>query len=125
MKYLINELRNWADEFEVSFYELLNEEDYQKYMYCKKKLGKFESYFYFGTNEGWEDDEGFDYLDFNPIKISDDEARIIEKYFPGGEQIFEHLIDRLEENYDLNLYNLTFAQFKDAIDKINQENDNS
>ena len=37
--YLINTSVDWADEFDMPFYELLDEDMYRIYMYAKLKLG--------------------------------------------------------------------------------------
>lgn len=113
--YLINTRVDWADEFDVPFYEILNEEEYENFMYCKTKLKHVFGGFYFGTNEGWDDD--FDFLDFTPIEISEESARVLKKYFPSGvENVYERLIEQIEENYDVDLYKASQDQFKFIID---------
>jgi hypothetical protein len=70
--YLIKDSINWADECDVHFFELLDEDMYNKYMICKDILKEWYNSYYFGTNEGWEDDD-FDYLNFEPIELTDEE----------------------------------------------------
>ena len=83
----------WADEFDVNFIEVLDEAQKRIYMAMKKVYGDWYSSYYFGTNEGWEED--FDYLDFDLIEISDEEANVIDKYHLTGETIFDRIIDML------------------------------
>ena len=103
MKYLISTSICWADEFDVNFIEVLDEAQKRIYMAMKKVYGDWYSSYYFGTNEGWEDD--FDYLDFDLIEIRDDEAQVIEKYHLTGETIFDRIIDMLwDEISDSDLF---------------------
>ena len=103
MKYLISTSICWADEFDVNFIEVLNEAQKRIYMAMKKVYGDWYSSYYFGTNEGW--DEDFDYLDFDLIEIRDDEAQVIEKYHLTGETIFDRIIDMLwDEISDSDLF---------------------
>ena len=92
MKYLISASMCWADEFDVNFIEVLDEAQKRIYMAMKKVYGDWYSSYYFGTNEGWDD---FDYLDFDLIEISDEEANVIDKYHLTGETIFDRIIDML------------------------------
>ena len=103
MKYLISTSICWADEFDVNFIEVLDEAQKRIYMAMKKVYGDWYSSYYFGTNEGWEED--FDYLDFDLIEISDEEANIIDKYHLTGETIFDRIIDMLwDEISDSDLF---------------------
>ena len=74
MNYLITGSRDWADEFDVTFFEIISEEDYQKYLIAKEIFVEFIDSYYFGTNEGWDD---FDYLSFEPIAISDSDLETL------------------------------------------------
>lgn len=103
MKYLISTSICWADEFDVNFIEVLNEAQKRIYMAMKKVYGDWYNSYYFGTNEGWEED--FDYLDFDLIEISDEEANVIDKYHLTGETIFDRIIDMLwDEISDSDLF---------------------
>lgn len=119
--YLINAGVDWADEFDVPIYEILNEEEYRIYMYAKNKLGFLYIDKYFGSNEGWDyykdidgTEYGFDVLQFIPQEISDIEYSIIQKYFPQGTiDIIDDLIYRFldynnikDSDIDITLENL-------------------
>jgi len=93
MKYLINSRACWADECDVYFIEVLGEDAKRIYMAAKKVWGEWYDTFYFGTNEGWDDD--FDYLDFDLIELSDEEANVLQKYNIEAETIFDRFMDRL------------------------------
>lgn len=75
--YLIGGNVDWADEFDVTFFELIGELDYAKYMAAKRIIGHLTGYCGFGTNEYWDD---FDYLDFDPVELSDEEYRVLYKF---------------------------------------------
>lgn len=105
--YLINDSVDWADEFNVPFYELLDESIYRIYMYAKLKLGSAIIDKFFGTNEGWEYDYGLDLLQFEPEEITDIEYSVIKKHLP---------VDTLDVTYDLLLYLKNKANLKDSED---------
>ena len=120
--YLINAIADWADEFDVPIYEILNEEEYRIYMYAKNKLGSLYIAKYFGTNEGWDyykdidgTEYGFDVLQFIPQEISDIEYAIIQKHLPHGViSIMEDLLDVFIEDNDLDI---TLENLKPIIDE--------
>lgn len=121
--YLINDSKDWADECDVQFYEILNEEEYQKYMYCKEKFKTFEGSLYFGTNEGWDDD--FDFLDFNPVLISNSDADTLKRHWPSSCQaVYDYLMETLDDmsidRIGYCISNLSLDGFKQGIDKLIQ-----
>jgi len=100
MKYLINSQMCWADEFDVHFIEVLGEDAKRIYMAAKKVWGEWYDSFYFGTNEGWDD---LDYLGFDLIELSDEEANVLQKYNIEAETIFDRFMDHLwDELVDLD-----------------------
>lgn len=109
MKYLINNRVCWADECDVHFIEVLSEKDKRIYMAAKKVWGEWYDTFYFGTNEGWDD---FDYLSFDLIELSDEEAYVLQKYNIEAETIFDRFIDHLWDE----LVDLDFISEDDEVD---------
>ena len=109
MKYLINNQMCWADEFDVHFIEVLGEDAKRIYMAAKKVWGKWYDTFYFGTNEGWDD---LDYLGFDLIELSDEEANVLQKYNIEAETIFDRFIDHLWDE----LVDLGFISEDDEVD---------
>lgn len=95
MKYVITGCVDWADELDVYFFDILSEEDYKKYDFLKQTLGNLYGSYWFGTNEGWEDDD-FDYLQFTPIPATDEEIAVLEKFNISGEPVIERLADTIE-----------------------------
>ena len=120
--YLINASADWADEFDVPIYEILNEEEYRIYMYAKNKLDSLYIDKYFGTNEGWDyykdidgTEYGFDVLQFIPQEISDIEYAIIQKHLPHGViSIMEDLLDVFIKDNDIDI---TLENLKPIIDE--------
>lgn len=99
MKYVITGRVNWADEFDVYFFDILSEEDYKKYDFLKQTLGSLYDGYYFGTNEGWDEGE-FDYLQFDPKPATDEEIAVLEKFNISGEPVIERLADAIECTFD-------------------------
>ena len=121
--YLINTSVDWADEFDVPFYELLDEDMYRIYMYAKLKLGSAVTDKFFGTNEGWEYDCGLDLLQFEPVEITDIEYSVIKNHLPVGTlDVMDDLLNYLEDRADLkdseDIYKMTPKQVMDIIDAI-------
>ena len=127
--YLINTSVDWCDEFDMPFYELLDEDMYRIYMYAKLKLGSAFATKGFGTNEAWEyevyqDREyGLDLLQFEPVELSDIEYSVIKSHMPVGTlDIYDDLLEYIEVNTSLednkNVYKMTPEQVMKVIDAI-------
>lgn len=121
--YLINDSVIWSDEFDVSFYELLDENMYRIYMYAKLKLGSAITDKFFGTNEGWEYDYGLDLLQFEPEEITDIEYSVIKNHLPVGTlDVMDDLLNYLGERANLkdskDIYKMTPEQVMKIIDGI-------
>lgn len=127
--YLINYSVDWCDEFDMPFYELLDEDMYRIYMYAKLKLGSAFTTKGFGSNEAWEyevyqgREYGLDLLQFEPIELSDIEYSVIKNHLPVGTLgITDDLLDYLEYKANLkdseNIYKMTSEQVMKVIDAI-------
>ena len=121
--YLINTSVDWADEFDMPFYELLDEDMYRIYMYAKLKLGSAVTDKFFGTNEGWEYDCGLDLLQFEPVEITDIEYSVIKNHLPVGTlDVMDDLLNYLENRVNLkdseDIYKMTPEQVMKIIDAI-------
>ena len=127
--YLINISIDWCDEFDMPFYELLDENMYRIYMYAKLKLGSAFTTKGFGTNEAWEyevcqgREYGLDLLQFEPKELSDIEYSVIKNHMPvGALNIYDDLLEYIEVNTSLednkNVYEMTPEQVMKIIDAI-------
>ena len=120
--YIITDCIDYSDEFYVYFLEILNQDEYNKYNFVKNTLKEYCSDYYFGTNEGWDAD--FDYLQFKPQKITDEEIKVLNKFNISGLTIYENFIDSLNEDVwytiedeDRDLMSLEFDEFCRVINK--------
>ena len=121
--YLINTSVDWCDEFDMPFYELLEENMYRIYMYAKLKLGSAVTDKFFGTNEGWEYDCGLDLLQFEPVEITDIEYSVIKNHLPISTlDVMDDLLNYLENRANLkdseDIYKMTPEQVMKVIDAI-------
>ena len=127
--YLINTSVDWCDEFDMPFYELLDEDMYRIYMYAKLKLGSAFTTKGFGSNEAWEyeihqDREyGLDLLQFEPVELSDIEYSVIKDHLPVGtldimDDFFSYLEDRANLEDSEDIYKMTPEQVMKIIDAI-------
>jgi hypothetical protein len=120
--YIIADFCDWADEFDVYFLEILNQDEYNRYNFVKNTLKTYYSYYWFGTNEGWDND--FDYLQFKPQKITDEEIKVLNKFDIGGLTIYDDFMDSLNQSVwdaiddeDRDLRSLKFDEFCRVINK--------
>ena len=139
MNYLITGSRDWADEFDITFFAIIAAEDYQKYLIAKEIFVEFIDSYYFGINKGWDD---FDYLSFEPIAISDQDLETLTRLklinnhegyiFPLiGNAVVEGLFMCLQDKRDdlglsyISLETCSVEKFKIAceelLDAINNE----
>lgn len=127
--YLINTSVDWCDEFDMPFYELLDEDMYRIYMYAKLKLGSAFTTKGFGSNEAWEyevfqgQEYGLDLLQFEPVELSDIEYSIIKDHMPIGtldiyDDLLEYLGDKALLEDSENIYEMTSEQVMKVIDAI-------
>lgn len=134
--YLTTDDIDWGDEFDVNFGELIDAPTYEKYRYLTQVLGSYSESYWFGTNQSFDD---FEYLGWDFVEISEEEAAILKKYgLPNGYSFIDHLFDHLEEdmmNADIfekddiaqtpfgsdylneSLDEMPFHKFADCIDK--------
>lgn len=126
MKYVLTGSQNWADECDVYFFEILTEDQYNKYYFLQQTLKEFYGNFCFGTNEGWEDND-FDFLNFEIIEASDEEVATLKKFHVTGEEIFDNLMWSLEDDLSYlgvhvdDLAGMEYSEFCQIIDD-NKEN---
>ena len=120
--YIISDFCDWADEFDVYFLEILNQDEYDKYNFVQNTLKTYYSYYWFGTNEGWDSD--FDYLQFKPQKITDEEIKVLNKFDISGLTIYDDFMDSLNQSVwdtiddeDRDLRSLEFDEFCRIINK--------
>ncbi len=76
MKYLVTFCRDWADEFEVYGFTIYTQEQVD----ALREWASTERSFWFGTNEGWEDEIFIESLVFQ--EITDEDLAVIERLFP-------------------------------------------
>lgn len=81
---------NWSDEMDLEGFEVVTRKEYDDYVAEKLKIeseeGETSFRRCFGTNEDNEYESFQDYLDqtVSIQEISDEEAEVLMKFFPGG-----------------------------------------
>ena len=136
MKYVLTGKVDWADEFDVHFFEVLDERDKAIYNSANKIFGSWMGYYGFGTNEYFED---FEFLGWKLIPINDDEYEVIKKCnisqrtvydeFAGNiidilqiEGLVNHLIDKYGRDEWWNLASI--RELEEVFYKLKQIQDN-
>lgn len=86
MKYYLAKFeKDWADEFSVSGFVTLNQEEKDEWDRLVAERGDEPAIFFFGTNEGWEDDTVSRFCDSWEIKqITESEYSALSTSFGGA-----------------------------------------
>ena len=120
--YVISDSKCWADEFNVYFFEILSDKDYELFKTAKEVLGYFHGSLWFGSNQGWEYD--FDFLDFEPMPLTDEEVKVLSKVGVFGEDIMYRFIDQLADKFEEfeitteNPYDMSIEDFRKACQEL-------
>jgi hypothetical protein len=125
MKYILTGSKDWADEFDVYFFEVLTEDQYKKYAFLQQTLKHFYGNYWFGTNEGWEDND-FDFLDFKVTQATDEEFKILNKFEVVGHTIINSLMWNLEDKLNdvgVDITNIDKLDYKEFCKIINDNID--
>ena len=136
MKYVLTGEENWADEFDVHFFEVLDERDKTIYDIANKIFGSWIGYHGFGTNEYFDD---FEFLGWELIPINDDEYKVIEKCNIRQRSVYNGFVDNIIESLQteglvdhlINKYGKwkwwnksTIKELEEVFYKLKQINDN-
>lgn len=90
--------KNWADEFYWTEVYVMNEEIYKEYKSLLKKYKDYEIDYWFGTNEGWENELIVDLDDDVSIyEIDSYTYEALLEVFPLGYPNFFEYIDEDED----------------------------
>lgn len=92
MKYVLTGKANWADEFDVYFFEVLNERDKTIYDSANTILESWTGYYGFGTNEYFDD---FEFLGWELIPINDDEYKVIKKCNISQRTVYDKFAEKI------------------------------
>ena len=136
MKYILTGKENWADEFNLYFFEVLDERDKAIYDSANKILESWVGYYGFGTNEYFDD---FEFLGRELIPINDDEYKVIEKCNIRQRSVYNGFVDNIIESLQteglvdhlINKYGKwkwwnksTIKELEEVFYKLKQINDN-
>jgi hypothetical protein len=106
MYYLVKFNKDWADEFNVYGFNIFKQEEWDLLAKEMKRRKKDQAgTWYFGTNEGWDDDTIGDFYDaLTPILITEEEKELFIKLF-GREEFgifpdFEQILNGDDEEDD-------------------------
>ena len=136
MKYILTGKENWADEFNLYFFEVLDERDKTIYDIANKIFGSWIGYHGFGTNEYFDD---FEFLGWELIPINDDEYKVIEKCNIRQRSVYNGFVDNIIESLQteglvdhlINKYGKwkwwnksTIKELEEVFYKLKQINDN-
>lgn len=92
MKYVLTGSYNWADEFDVYFFEVLDERDKAIYDSANTILESWTGYYGFGTNEYFDD---FEFLGWELIPINDDEYKVIKKCNISQRTVYDKFAEKI------------------------------
>lgn len=129
MYYLLTGRVDWADEFDVDFFEVVSQEDGEKYKIAQEIFKSYPDNYCFGTNEYWDD---FDYLGFDLKPITDEDYEALKRmglvdsngWTTIGREIVTPLIENLEDARDgqglelINLFECSVEEFRKACEEL-------
>ena len=92
MKYVLTGKENWADEFDLYFFEVLDERDKAIYDSANTILESWTGYYGFGTNEYFDD---FEFLGWKLIPINDDEYKVIKKCNINQRTVYDKFAEKI------------------------------
>lgn len=82
MPLLVKYSEDYADEFQVSGFQVFDETDWNKHVAEVRLCAHWPQSRYFGTNEGMEWSSAQDYLNnFTEVQITDEEADFLARTF--------------------------------------------
>ena len=79
--FLVTASNGWADEFTAKSFCIFEDTTLEAVEETVKKI--IAEGVYFGTNEGWEEDELYS-DEFEILEISQEEVTVLKKFFPSG-----------------------------------------
>lgn len=104
MYYLVNFNKDWADEFSVHGFRVFPRVTWENLLKkLKENKDKHAGSWYFGTNEGWDDETIGDFLrNIEVVSITEEEKATIERVFGENEfghfPDFEEMLNKAEED---------------------------
>lgn len=96
---LVKFLRDWADEFEAEGFGILSDEEWEEFVKVVKENPNAETSFWFGTNEGWEDETIESFYDcYKTIDLPYEEEIALQRLFGKVVDfgVFPHPLELIE-----------------------------
>lgn len=103
MKKLIIWDCDWADEFNIFGFDIIELDDYYKIIEYFKINPEYRSEYYFGTNEFIEfSNDELLYIFKNAVDLSIEDEKVITKHFgsSNGHSFLDHILDRMQNPED-------------------------
>lgn len=92
MKLLVTLNKDWADEFDVHGFKLMDPLEYDKLLAWAENAT-----WYFGTNEGFEDEDLRPYFKAEPV--SEEEIAVLCKLFPELQREYSPSVGQFPDDY--------------------------
>ena len=95
--------RDWADEFDVYFFDIYTDRERNNVNWLGEKFPNLKIPYCFGTNEYWEDYDGFKFK-VEGIEATEDEINILKKFGISGESLGSAYIDWVWDHMNKDIY---------------------
>lgn len=83
-KVLVQFSADWADEFQVSGFEVMEKADWEEILELVKAHGEERISYSFGSNQGWEDERAKHFITlYKAQDITDEQAEFLNTAFSG------------------------------------------
>lgn len=101
---------NWADEFDLNFFDIYTDTEKNNLNWLGRKFPNAKLDYCFGTNEYWEEDEGFE-ISVEGIEATEEEIQTLRKFHVGGESLKGRYEDFIWDHMDRKTSEKWFKEY--------------
>lgn len=105
---------DWADEFEVYFFDVYNETEKNNINWLGQTFPGLQIGYGFGSNESFEDDEGFEF-NISGIEASEQEIEILKKFDIQGESLKRAYANWVWDHLDKDTWEQWWNKYNDCL----------
>ena len=106
---------NWADEFEVYFFDIYTEQERNNINWLGKTFPGLKIGYAFGSNENFDSDEGFEF-NIDGIEASEQEIKILKKFSVQAESLKNAYSDWVWDHLNQDTRNQWWKQYNSYLD---------
>ena len=116
---------DWADEFDVYFFDIYTDTEKNNLNWLGQKFPNVKLDYYFGTNEYWEEEDGFR-IEVRGQEATEEEVNVLCKFGIQGESLkdrFEDFVWSLLDERTRNKWKKEYGSLIDVPEEVFQAYD--